>query len=656
VNATLTPPPRQVRVDEVTQDCPTAPGRAVTLTLLVGLAVFLFAYEQAGFGVEDRATIAIVVWWAVLLAVVVGFWPQIWIGYEAAVAVGCLAVLAVLTLASMSWAANDANAFEEFNRVTLFAGLLLLVLIAARHGTAGRWCDGIALGICGIAALSLFSRCFPQVIDTTSQFRFLPAAQTRLNYPIGYWNGLAVLTAAGIPLLLRVVLLGRSTLTRSVALAPLPAFAVLIYLTSSRTGTVVAVLGVLTLFALLGRRAALLAAITLASAGSAVAVGVVVRRHTLVDGPLNSSAARHEGWTAAVLTVGICVLTAAAYAVISRLLAGRLRPSRTLERGLLIGAVVLIVVSIIVSHPLRRLDDFKSPPPGNVASTNANYVRNHLLSLSGNGRWQYWTSAAHQFEHHPVLGDGAGSYQEWWLQHRPYKDFVRDAHSLYLEMLGELGILGAVLVVGFFATGFVSGFRRLRLGDERHSTTVAALLAVLIVVAVSAGADWMWELPAVGGLGVAAVGLLVGPATASRTVDPARHRWTLLAPVVAVAAAAVPVIASAGVALYVDTQLNSSEAAARRGDAGAARRAALHARSVEPWAEAPYLQLALVTEEFGNLSGARRWIEGATKRAPHDWSAWLVRARLETKAGKIPAARTSLARARELNPLAFQRR
>jgi Tfp pilus assembly protein PilF len=60
--------------------------------------------------------------------------------------------------------------------------------------------------------------------------------------------------------------------------------------------------------------------------------------------------------------------------------------------------------------------------------------------------------------------------------------------------------------------------------------------------------------------------------------------------------------------------------------------------------------LALVEERRGDLKASRKWIESAIERDSIDWRLWLVAARLATKAGDLPSARTSLLRAESLNP------
>ena len=80
-------------------------------------------------------------------------------------------------------------------------------------------------------------------------------------------------------------------------------------------------------------------------------------------------------------------------------------------------------------------------------------MRGHLLSASSTGRWQFWKAAGEQFEEHPVVGDGAGSYEAWWAQHGSFAMFITDAHSLYLETLGELGVVGFALLLAAFVLG-----------------------------------------------------------------------------------------------------------------------------------------------------------------------------------------------------------
>jgi hypothetical protein len=315
------------------------------------------------------------------------------------------------------------------------------------------------------------------------------------------------------------------------------------------------------------------------------------------------------------------------------------------------------VVGIVAAHPVRRFENFKEVPP---ASFGAASVRQHLLSGSGNGRWQLWQSAVDEFKSRPVIGRGAGSYESWWAQHGTLPYFVRDAHSLYVETLGELGAVGLVLLVAFLVSVLVVGLKRLfRVSDDERSA-VAALLAVFIAFLFEAGVDWMWELTVVGLVAAVAIGLLTGPSTLStetpawpeelygrtaRLGRTARHALRAVAVVIAMA-----LVVIEAVPLLSAMEVRRSQDAVASGDLSGALKDAQGARSLEPWAASPQLQIALVFEAAGDLPAAIGAIQKAIAHDGSDWRLWLVAARLETKAGDIEAARASLAQARALNP------
>jgi Flp pilus assembly protein TadD len=119
---------------------------------------------------------------------------------------------------------------------------------------------------------------------------------------------------------------------------------------------------------------------------------------------------------------------------------------------------------------------------------------------------------------------------------------------------------------------------------------------------------------------------------------------------VAVVAVAWCLVLAQAIPLLAHGEIGDSQEAARRGDLGEALDEASAARDIEPWAATPYLQLALVAEQTGNLRVARRWTVDAIERDDRDWRLWLVLARLETKLGRTAAAERSLRRAVELYP------
>ena len=111
--------------------------------------------------------------------------------------------------------------------------------------------------------------------------------------------------------------------------------------------------------------------------------------------------------------------------------------------------------------PVDKFETFKKPSGPDVGLVEGDFTRSHLISSTGSGRWQLWTSAVDEWETKPALGRGAGSYQSWWMEHASLPLFVRDAHSLWLETLAELGVVGLLLLVIAFGTAFVAGIARM---------------------------------------------------------------------------------------------------------------------------------------------------------------------------------------------------
>jgi O-antigen ligase len=320
----------------------------------------------------------------------------------------------------------------------------------------------------------------------------------------------------------------------------------------------------------------------------------------------------------------------------------RLLGAARASRRLRVAAIVLaaLVVAVGVYGTVRTLQHFTRLPTGDAGGE-------HLLSGGGSGRWQFWTAALHEFEDSPLHGRGAGSYGAWWLQHGSFRYFVQNAHSLYLETLGELGILGFLLLVGALAAGVVVAVRRLLGSTGGERTLIAALLGTFTAYLIGAGVDWMWELTAVTLVGVFVLGLLAGPATATpgaAAFVPGR----LAAAVAAVVAGTV--VAAEAVSLLTDVEVRRSQADARAGSLRLARSHAADATKIEPWAATPYVQLALVDEAARDLVSARRAIGEAIRRDDADWRTWWIAARIERRLGDTAAAKSSLEHAKALNP------
>ena len=103
-----------------------------------------------------------------------------------------------------------------------------------------------------------------------------------------------------------------------------------------------------------------------------------------------------------------------------------------------------------------------------------------------------------------MVGRGAGTFAASWAQRRPSAVKVQNAHSLYLETLAELGVVGLALLAGFLLVPAVAAARarravvfpgavarigrlprprRRRLGLAADGVTIVALLAGVSLLA-----------------------------------------------------------------------------------------------------------------------------------------------------------------------------
>ncbi len=70
------------------------------------------------------------------------------------------------------------------------------------------------------------------------------------------------------------------------------------------------------------------------------------------------------------------------------------------------------------------------------------------VTLQSN-RYAYWRVAMRAFGDEPIRGVGAGGWAVYWLRYRTINEFAQDAHSLPLQTLAELGIIGVVFLLMF---------------------------------------------------------------------------------------------------------------------------------------------------------------------------------------------------------------
>jgi O-antigen ligase len=210
---------------------------------------------------------------------------------------------------------------------------------------------------------------------------------------------------------------------------------------------------------------------------------------------------RNEGLIVLGALVIACLVAMLAERTIDRVMLAR----RVLEVAVVVGVLAVIVgaVFIVGRNP--------EPTPKEVTSRGANLPTNRarLATLKSN-RYDYWKVALHGFGDKPLAGAGAHGFQALWLQRRDIRENAQDAHSLYIETLAELGVIGFAFLVAFLTGAFVS--LRRALANPAFRVSAVGWAAALAAGFVHADVDWDWEMPAVFLILLALVGAAIAAA------------------------------------------------------------------------------------------------------------------------------------------------
>jgi hypothetical protein len=621
--------------------------QAVAVWLLGFLLVVYLGLNGGGYDPVVRDQVGIAIWWGVLLGLAVGALPLRRLGRAAWIALAALAAYVAWVALSATWSSTVDGTFADLGRVATYLGVFALALgIRGSHG-ARRMVAALGTGIVALALIALLSRLhpawFPEARETVN---LLAGNRIRLSYPLGYWNGVGALVAIGIPLVLYLASATRSLLVRALAAAALPAMALALYFTFSRGGVVAAIAALAVFLAFAHDRVLKLATMAIGALGAAILIVAAHQRGALDEG-LANAAAHHQGNELLAMTIVVCAGVGLLAAALETYLRNAPRPAWTKPSRRVSQVAVAALLCVLAAGVVGLFASGKASHAWSEfkeSNGTADGV-GRLQSFSSNGRVPYWEAALHEFDAHPLVGGGSGSFEAWWAQHRGDKGgFVRDAHSLYLEALAELGIVGLVLLVFFIGWVLYVGVRTYLHAARERRTQLAAVLAGIVAFCLGAAYDWLWELP------VLAIAFLLLASVLVSAGARERRRALPRAPRIAGCAVAVAALVAIAIPLAGATSLQQSQAAARAGDLPGALADAESAVRVEPFAASPRLQQALVLEEAGQLDAARRAAQAAVEREPDEWRSWVVLSRLQARSGRPAAALASYRKAKMLNP------
>jgi O-Antigen ligase len=520
---------------------------------------------------------------------------------RAAVAlVAGLAALTAWAAASTSWSSDVAASVLEVERLLLYVGAAAVLVLAGSAPALLAGVLGATTLLCtvGLANWLLGDPEVPLSAD--------PRAADRLTEPIGYANGVAIL--AGMGLLLGIGLAARAGRAwPAAAAAPLPLLAATLYFTYGRGAWLALGFGLAVGVAVGPGRLQLAATAAVLAPFAAAAVA--------------ASRAMEAGAALAVVILVLCAGSAGAAAALRSTQIQVPPAARTAFAAALIGIVAAVPVSAIAAlgGPSDAYDAFKQAPAPVHGDVGA-----RVFSASGSSRAHYWGVAWRAYEDEPLRGQGAGTYGRSWLAERPVPQPVLDAHSLYLEMLAELGPVGLLLLALALAAPLA--------GPRSRWTPVA--LAPYAAFLLHAAQDWDWELPAVTVAALACGAALAVPPTGSRL-----PRLVAIAPLLL---CVVAVFAYAG-----NRVLAEALVAADRGDFSTSADRARTAHRLQPWSAEPWRLLGEAELARGADAAARRSFRSGLERDPRSWELWLDLGLATEGAEK----QVSWARAASLNPL-----
>jgi hypothetical protein len=542
----------------------------------------------------------------------------------------------------------------EADRVLVYLGFFLAAfLIVQTDERRQRFAEGLAIAVALVALLGLGSRLLPHVLQVSESLGSGP----RLRYPLGYWNANGAIFGIGVALLLWTSRRAAWSGLRWLSVALMPALLLALYVTYSRGGLLALLIAAGVTIVLSRDRLWMLATLGIGAIGALPAVLALQAKRSLADN-IDTQTSVQQGVTVLLILlagIALALLLFAAMRWAERRgggLTGRaveLSRNRTVLKGIAAGvAVVAIGVAIAIGG--RAWDQFTSSDvqfPGKPEQ--------HFSQLSGAGRNDFFRVAIDAFEEKPVAGIGAGTYEFAWDRHRTLEQPVHDAHSLYLEAFAELGIVGGLLVLALVGGLLWTGFSAWRAAPYPQRDRYAALFGATLAFAIGAGIDWFWEIAAFGAVFFAAAAVLVAArcaqlaraTAADREGGGEERRFGLT--VAGLAVAWIAAIALIG-PLLVEREIDASRSAADVGNFAAAVDHANTARSIEPFAASPYVQLGLLAELQRDYVTASERLTQAISREDRNWQLYYLRSRVEHEAGDEAAAQVDLAKARQLNP------
>jgi len=556
-------------------------------------------------------------------------------------------LLAFLTAVSVLWSITPELTYIEAGRTFAYLALFCAGVAAGRLAPKAAPALLIALLIGAVVPVTygLASRVWPAALAENE-------VSNRLGQPFDYWNALGCVAAMAVPVALWLGSrrTGSST-ARMLAYPAMGACVLAILLTQSRGAAAAALLGALIWFALVPLRLRSLPVVliptVLASGVAAWALSKDPFSKSLQPISAKVDVAGDFGVLVGLM-VALLLLAGAAVEATS----ARRVPSARLRRRIgivTVGAACLLPLAAFTSVAFSdrglgdRFDEITSDTQ--VAPKEGG----GRVFAASSSRGKYWREAFHVFDARTLQGVGGGAFATARLRYRTDASVTRHAHGFIPQTAADLGVLGLIVTTALGVAWLLAALSGTNLLPRRWvrggkgedddelpprrdwddaRIAVVAVAIVPLVFALQSLIDWTWFVPAPTAMALAAAGFVAGRdpqwALAEERPEPVRWRPERNRIVVAVVT-----LLTAGLLAWAIWQPEASDRATN--DALALAEQKQFDRALERTKDAqelnsltpdPFLVRASIDTMAGRESAARNSLEEAVIRFRGDPQTW----------------------------------
>ena len=636
-----------------------APEPRFPATVLAGIVPLLAltivwswwaAKEGAYFGTVMFPGIIVLCVAALLLGTALPATSRPRLALPARISILALAGLGAWSALSALWSPAPDVAIEDAIRILGYAlafglGLWLCALLRER----------VHLAMAPLAVAGLVAGALAVVAMLSGEDVRTYLDRGTLEYPIGYRNAnAAFFLIAFWPALILAATRALDWRLRALSLAAATLSLELAMLSQSR-GAIIGGAAALAVFLVVSReRARAVGWLTLAVLPALITIPALTDLFEAARqlGRPETEAALRDAARATIMGAGVALLLGAAAVFAGRRISAQPKTVARANIAVALAAVAAVLAGAAAfvaatGDPIDwisdRAEEFRSEGTPNLAEASSRFGVN-----AGSERYDLWRVALEEAGEHPFKGGGAGGYHYTYLLERSEDGIqsVRDAHSVEMEILSELGIPGLVLFLTALASAAVGALRARGLGPSRAALTTCAATAAAYWLA-HASIDWFWAYAGVTAPVFALLGSAQAPAaTPDRGGRPWPGRALALVTVVLALAAIPPFLAQR----YLDAAFLEW-----RSDPERAQQDLDRARDVFPLSIDPLLAEGAIAFEAGDRRGAIAAFEETVAERPQEWAPHYFLARLH-RSNDPQRSRAELRRALELNPLSARLR